>query len=864
MSWTYAPDGKLAGRGDDGVPAGEHVVLVDDSDVQNVRDAEAWATRNEGDGFHGISYRRRITLCGLEACEYQPFSWRLQIPADGNYEVFVRYVTVSSRQSGQYTIVHDDGENTHTVDQTRNSRQWVSLGSYCFSKGGDHTINLDGSANTVADAVMLVRDNSGETDAEAKDITYAYDANGNLTGITDDSSGAQVDAYEIDYTGLNQVQQVRELAGGSVANTTSFSYDANGNPLTTTHDDTYAEYAYDVRDLVAQVTNAESASDSDPKITGYAYTPNGWTATEAKPNGNTVAYEYYLDGLLKHQLETKANGTTVVSEHSIGYDANGNRVTDVARTMDAYQHNKSSDRTYTYSYDPGDRIAQVRKTDTRSGAVLSTETYRHDPASNVVEQTIGGVSTSFVYDRNRLLTATTGGVSAAYNYDPFGRLNTVTAAGQVIESYAYDGFDRITQHESIDGTGASESTSYTYDPLDRTTSRTDHAGETTDYSYLGLSGEVLSEEIAGEVQKSYQYSPWGKRLSQVTHDADGSEEDAFYGYNPHTDVEVLTDQAGDPVSTYGYTAYGNNDEAEFTGVDAPDAGTPGDEPYNVYRYNAKRWDSATGTYDMGFRDYNPGINRFLSRDMYTGALNDLNLGLSPWTNNRYAFTGGNPITLIELDGHNVTEFDSVGGFNTSDDVTSTDIGKSYVSVRARDTEDRVYAEREPDRRDQEVLDQMWLVSMGLLFKDWENAERHLLHWLRNTGEPLEVDPSAMLDALPTFQTDVDDYVRRKEEGEILSFSSGWISTRALETESLDWYYALNGFEYRISGPPNSAHQTLDVRKRYDWGTPSENRNDIYHKVLWVEVDLRQWEIAHLHTVGLAQDYDIYGSTRLWE
>jgi hypothetical protein len=54
---------------------------------------------------------------------------------------------------------------------------------------------------------------------------------------------------------------------------------------------------------------------------------------------------------------------------------------------------------------------------------------------------------------------------------------------------------------------------------------------------------------------------------------------------------------------------------------------------------------------MGFRDYNPGTNRFLSRDMYTGALNDLNLGLSPWTNNRYAFTGGNPITLIELDGH---------------------------------------------------------------------------------------------------------------------------------------------------------------------------------------------------------------------
>jgi RHS repeat-associated protein len=247
-------------------------------------------------------------------------------------------------------------------------------------------------------------------------------------------------------------------------------------------------------------------------------------------------------------------------------------------------------------------------------------------------------------------------VTASYNYDPYGRLNTVTAAGQVVESYTYDGFDRISEHTSIDETGGTESTSYSYDPLDRTTSRTDEAGETTDYTYLGLSGEVLNEEIAGQVQKSYQYSPWGKRLSQITHNTDGSQEDAYYGYNPHTDVETLTDETGDTVSTYGYTAYGKNDEAEFTGLDAPDAGTPGDEPYNVYRYNAKRFDVASGTYDMGFRDYNPGINRFLSRDMYTGALADLNLGLSPWTTNRYAFTGGNPISLIELDGHVISDF----------------------------------------------------------------------------------------------------------------------------------------------------------------------------------------------------------------
>ncbi|WP_157357272.1 hypothetical protein [Amycolatopsis nigrescens] len=39
------------------------------------------------------------------------------------------------------------------------------------------------------------------------------------------------------------------------------------------------------------------------------------------------------------------------------------------------------------------------------------------------------------------------------------------------------------------------------------------------------------------------------------------------------------------------------------------------------------------------------------RDSYNGALNDLGLAADPWTGNRYAFTGGNPITRVEIDGH---------------------------------------------------------------------------------------------------------------------------------------------------------------------------------------------------------------------
>lgn len=332
------------------------------------------------------------------------------------------------------------------------------------------------------------------------------------------------------------------------------------------------------------------------------------------------------------------------------YDLNGNRTKDVNKKMRADDHSAYIFNTTENKYDPRDRLTSV----TRTGDTAGTETYVHDANNNVISQTVKNVTTAYNYDRNRLLTAETNGVRSSYNYDPFGRLDTVTSGSSVIERNVYDGFDHVIEKRTKNGTGTSV-TKYTFDPMDRTTTKTTDAGgakeKTTTFNYLGLSSDVLNEEVAGKVAKSYQYSPWGQRLSQVTHKDDGGEEDAYYGYSPHTDVEQVTDEAGDAKATYGYTAYGKDNEAEFTGIDKPDTTDPSKEPYNAYRFNAKRWDQASGEYDMGFRDYSPNLNRFLSRDSYNGALADMNLGTDPWNSNRYAFGGGNPISSVEIDGH---------------------------------------------------------------------------------------------------------------------------------------------------------------------------------------------------------------------
>ncbi|MFF3603801.1 DNRLRE domain-containing protein [Streptomyces sp. NPDC002463] len=642
MGWTYYPNGTLRTKTDDGVPVGSAVPLVDNSDTQNTSSTGTWA-KGSATGQQGYDHQVHAAGAGTDA-----FTWTLNIPKNGTYTAYVRFPQVSgAATTAKYTVTHSAGTTDRTISQATGAGAWISLGSFTFTQGNTSKLQLfqNSGGAVVADGVKLVRDNSGDTDTEKHTFTYAYDVNGNMESIADTSSGTRVDAYQMAYTDLNQVRQVTESLAGQEKKTTSYTYDINGRPDTATHPDQYSKYTYDLREKVRTISVGDTATDPSPNVTSFTYTDRGLALRETKPNGNTVDNTYYLDGAVKSQTENKPNGT-LVSSHTYAYDANGNKAQDVAKKMNADNHAAYLESTTDFTYDPVERLAKSVKT----GNGANTETFVHDDNANVISQSDKASSATYTYDRNRLLSSSTSGVTSSFTYDPFGRQESVTSGGQVVSRSVYDGFDHVVESQQRDGSGAMKSTTYTFDPLDRTVSKTAE-GKTTTFNYLGLSNEVLNEEVAGKLTKSYEYSPWGQRLSQVTHNSDGTTEDAYYGYNSHTDVETLTDKNGDTKATYGYTAYGSEDKSEFTGIDKPDAGDPTKEEYNHYRFNAKRWDAQSGTYDMGFRDYAPGLNRFTTRDMYNGALADMGLGTDAFTGNRYAFTGGNPISNVEIDGH---------------------------------------------------------------------------------------------------------------------------------------------------------------------------------------------------------------------
>jgi RHS repeat-associated protein len=54
---------------------------------------------------------------------------------------------------------------------------------------------------------------------------------------------------------------------------------------------------------------------------------------------------------------------------------------------------------------------------------------------------------------------------------------------------------------------------------------------------------------------------------------------------------------------------------------------------------------------MFARPYRPEVGRFLTQDRFASASQDLLLQSDPLTQNRYAFSGGNPVNNVEFDGH---------------------------------------------------------------------------------------------------------------------------------------------------------------------------------------------------------------------
>ena len=131
-------------------------IIVDNTDDGFITSG-FWKASTTLTGFHGTNYISDGTV-GADS-ESTWASWEVDVPANGKYDVYIRWTADTNRPSAaqlQYTFGNDTG--CIYLDQRKNGSQWVHLGAYDLVANGVNQLKLYATSDgyTVADAVRFV------------------------------------------------------------------------------------------------------------------------------------------------------------------------------------------------------------------------------------------------------------------------------------------------------------------------------------------------------------------------------------------------------------------------------------------------------------------------------------------------------------------------------------------------------------------------------------------------------------------------------------------------------------------------------------------------------------------------------------
>lgn len=451
-------------------------------------------------------------------------------------------------------------------------------------------------------------------DPGTPDVGYVYDANGNLTQLTD---GAGAEAYTYD-----QLDRLTAVARGSDA--FGYAYDPAGNLISRTYPDaTVMAYAYGDDGLM---TSAAVGTQT----TTYAYDAAGNPTQTATPDGVTAHHAFDEAGRLLEVANLTASGT--LSRFTYGLDAAGRR-TSVTTSEGAtgYEYDALGRLTEAcYGACPGEPAVPTLPCLACTGSALQRPTpagppnpadtfvrYTYDPVSNRLSEENHLGTTTSAYDAADRLTGLTppGSPTETYAYDANGNQ---TAAGA--DSFVWNATDRIVS-ATVDGT----SWTYAYAGDGRRLSATS-ASAITDYTWdinFGLPQLVL--ETTGSATRRYTY---GLDLIGL-HDGSASSYLHTDGLGSVVDV---TDAAGASMAWSEYAPFGT----------ARLSATTPSAPANPFAFTGEYLDT-TGLYHLRARQYDPSSGRFLSTDPVAPALEDPYVG-------SYVYVRNTPLNAVDPSG----------------------------------------------------------------------------------------------------------------------------------------------------------------------------------------------------------------------
>jgi RHS repeat-associated protein len=483
-----------------------------------------------------------------------------------------------------------------------------------------------------------------QTSPDSGTTVYNYDADGNLTQKKDGAHAVTTYTYDA----LDRVR-TRTYPAHTAENVT-YTYDEAGHGfgigrLTSITDQPGAlSRSYDER---GNITNETRTTATAMLSTGYAYDGAGRVAAITYPSGWRVAYDRDTMGRVTGVSLTPPGSATSASVLSAAsYEPFGPRNGLVFGNA----------VTETGAFDLDYRMTNLADTGT---AALQDLTYGYDDADNVLSILDGvtpGSTQTFGYDvLNRLSSATGGYGTLGYGYDPVGNITTQTTAG-VTRTYKYGAnTNRLAEiddgviRQKIGTTAAGSIKTFKpaigavkkllYNKANRLTTVKGKPGVVGRYSYDAF-GQRLIKTAARTTL--FAYDPSGQLLEETT---GGAATDYIYlngrpiaALTPSSGAVafLLADRLGTPqraVDSTQSTVWSANYQP--FGVATIAASTT-----QNLRFPGQYADAESGLNQNGFRDYAPGLGRYLESDP---------IGLAGGLSS-YAYVEGNPVSNIDPSG----------------------------------------------------------------------------------------------------------------------------------------------------------------------------------------------------------------------
>ena len=499
------------------------VTAYDDGSVENVTQYYYDEGGNILRMYTGLS--SPLTITGLDSVSGSDTNYAV---TKYTYDRFGNQLTMTDPLNRTETYTYDlngnpltkvdrNGVTTRYTYDTLGRLTQVQAGSYIPAKytyafNGQKASETDGNEKTTVfqydalgrmisqEAVIAgsksARAGGGEDGEYIEDKackhTYTYDIGDHRTGYELKVGAAKQIDNSYAYDAMGRLSSVTDIDD----NTTRYTYNANGARSSIIYPNgIIGTYTYNQANLLETITYSSPAHVPLPDYS-YTYALDGNVVAEI--DSNEISRFYSYDDLGRLTEESMWERSTMQRRYCYTYDDFGNRVTLTATGTDAY--------TTTYTYNLVNQLISEAKT---QGGTTSTTTYTYDANGNQLTKNTGDTATTITNEYNplnQLQRSTVNGTTIKYSYNPSG-LRTGKVVGNVIKGYVWDGGNMVLE---TDGGVVEGKYVYGVNLISRDGS--------SYYLHNGHGDVTRLTSATGTVTKTYAYDAFGNEVSPVATD----------------------------------------------------------------------------------------------------------------------------------------------------------------------------------------------------------------------------------------------------------------------------------------------------------------------------------------------------------